>query len=338
MKLLKKYPVAWIITIAVIAGSVAYDLWTAPVPMLTPSYGTWVLDEANVLSDATESSVQTASTALATQYNAHIAVATVDNVKGWSIDQYTYQLAAAWSLGTYDMILLLDIGGENYYLAPSSALEGYITVNEIHSYLNKYLEPYFAAGDYDQGVVALFNALSGWYQTKDPSAVIGGSGYSYGTAYDNYGFSQYASPGTAVTVIFLILFIIILIIVLSAIDNARYYSYRRRYVGTPPIAFWPILFWHRPGWGWYARRHRMPDSHFRRGPRPPHGGGFGGGPRPPFGGGFGGFGGGSFGGGRGGFGGGSFGGGFGGGRGGGFGGGFGGGRGGGFGGGFGGGR
>jgi uncharacterized membrane protein YgcG len=209
----------------------------------------------------------------------------VDNVKGWDIDTFTYELAYEWDLGTYDMILVLDIGGQNYYLAPSSSLQGYMTNNTISSYLNKYLEPYFASGNYDGGVLALYDALSGWYETHDPSAH---SGSSY-QQYDNYGstsgFSQYATLGIAGTVISVIFFIIILLLILSIIDNARYYSYRRRYVGVPPIAFYPILFWHGPGWGWYTRRHHMPDAHFRDrpGPRPP-GGGHGSPPRWPTGG------------------------------------------------------
>lgn len=339
MKFLKKYPVALVISILVIAGSIVYGIWNQPAAMLSPAYGTWVLDDANVLSASTESSLQTANNALYAKYGAHIAVATVNNVNGQDISEYAYQLAYTWSLDTYDMILLLDIGGQDYYLAPSSVLEPYLSNNDVSSYLYRYLEPYFATGDYDSGVMALFDALNDWYAAHDPAggALNGASSY-YEAPSSGFGTSL-IHMGIAAAVIAVIFLVVFLIVILSAIDSIRYAVYRRRYIGVPPVAFLPILFWHGPGWGWYTRRQHMSNVHFHPHDdwRKPPGGGFGGG----------GSGGGIFGGGRssggfsGGFGsgrGGGFSGGFGGGRSGGFGGGFGGGRGGGFGGGFGGGR
>jgi len=342
MKALKKYPVAVVITILVIIGSIALGIWKAPAAMLSPSYGTWVLDDANVLSPSTESALQASNNALSAQYGAHIAVATIDSAKGWDLWNYNYELASRWSLATYDMILLLDIGGQNYSLIQSDALVDYISDSQLNAYLNTALEPYFAVGDYDSGVLALVAALQGWYETNEPATIIGGTpSYSGESGYSD---GSYAQMGAASAVILIVFLVIGLLIILSAIDNMRYAGYRRRYVGAPPVVFWPVLFWHRPGSGWYTRRHNMPTSHFHNsggGRRPPGGGfgggsgGFGGGPRPPSGG-FGGSRGGGFGSSRGGgFGsfGGSRGGGFGGSRGGFGGGGFGGGRGGGFGGG-----
>ena len=345
MRFFKKYPVAVVIVILVIAGSAALGLWKAPAPMLSPAYGTWVLDDANVLSESAEDAYQRAVDSLSEKYGVHIAAATVSSVKGWDIWDYNYELASRWSLATYDMILLLDIGGQNYSLIQSDALVDYIGDGALNAYLNQYLEPYFAKGDYESGVMSLFNALSGWYAQHDPVSAYqnGGSAYPAPDSPNNYGYGHGPSvqTGAASAVVSMIFLIVVVVIVLSALDSMRYAGYRRRYTGTPPVAFWPILFWHGPRSHWYTRRHHMPDSHFRQGPRPPHSGGFGGGPRPPFGGGFGGssFGGtrgGGFGSGRSGFGGsfgGSRGGGFGGSRGGFGGGGFGGSRGGGFGGG-----
>lgn len=364
MNVFKKYPVAVLIAALVIAGSVLLGQWRAPAPMLTPSYGTWVLDEAGVLSPATETQLEELNRQLANKYGVHIAVATVNSTKGWDIWEYNYRLAAEWGLGTWDMIVLLDIGGQSASLVQSDALVDYISDDELTYYARSYLESDFYSGNYDRGVMALVNALGQWYGNFESSGAAGqntdpGYSYSYGQTYN---------PGPEATVVLMLVLVIILIVVLSALDSMRYASYRRRYVGTPPVGFMPILFWHGPRSGWYRRRMVMPDSRWRRpppGPRPPRGGGFGGGPgpgprppgggfgggpRPPFGGGprppsgggfggsFGGFSGGSRGGSKGGGFGGSFGGGFGGSRGGSFGGGFGGGRGGGFGGGFGGGR
>ena len=180
----------------------------------------------------------------------------------------------------------------------------------------------FGAQRFEEGVLSFFAEMNQVYIDNFGLGNAGGGG-------------SYQVNERTMGVISLLVLLVAALMVLSAIDRARYNSYRARFYGgaSPPYVFRPILFWHGPGYGWYRRHWHRPPPPPPGGPRGPRGpgdpGGFGG-----IGGGSGGFGG-SFGGSRGG--------GFGGSRGGGFGGSFGGrggsfgGRGGGFGGGFGGG-
>ena len=319
------------ITALVVAGCIAYSLFAAPVAAPQVKPGNWIYDSANVLSDAAEGQIRSYNQSFDSEYGSIIAVAAVPSTRGWDMEDYAMEAAERWELSPNDLILVLDIGGQDAYFLEGGNWPGL----DCSGMLDEAVASDFFAGDYDGAVLSLFDAMSGWYSgnaapaAPDPYGGYYEDGYSY-----DYG---YRSSGSGFfNLIFLIL---ILYIVLSAVEQSRYYTWRRRYGGVPnpAVMFVPIFPWHRPGSSWFLRMGRRPP----RGPRGPGGpfgpgpGGFGGpGGGNPFGpgrgGGFGGghgggFGGGGFGGGHGG---GFGGGGFGGGHGGGFGGG---GRGGGFG-------
>lgn len=348
MKALKKFPVAVMLTVVVILGCLVYGQATKSAELPEVTFNNWVADTANVLSDETEAQLEAYNSQWDSGYSSIIAVATVNSTTGWDISDYTLSLADAWGLGANDMILVIDVGGGQQYMDCGDTIYTYMSSGQISSYINDYLYTDAANGDYDQGVLALYAAWDSWYSSTVPA---GSSSTPQGNN-DDQSYPQgneevvyaYSDNSGSFGIIFGIVFlIVILLFILSIMDSIRMNLYRGRYFGVPtPPPFRPLLFWHRPGWGWY--RSRWHDPH---GPHGPHGpgpggpggpGGFGGGPRGggprgggPRGGGFGGGprgsgaprgggrpGGGSFGGSRGGgFGGGSRGGSFGGGHGGG---------------------
>ncbi len=331
MKVLKKFPIAVLITVLVILGCAVYGQaeYRAELRQASASYGQWIDDQAGVLSDSVKEQLSAYNQSWDKEYSSIIALVVVDNVGYDNLEEYLYDRAEDWELNSWDMILVLDVGDQSCWMDCGDDVYNYLEDGQINDYLNKYLYDDFMAGNYGKGLLALYSAWDNWYEQ-----VASGEG-----VYDpGYG-AQPARVGGGVTLIMLVFVIILLIVVLSVIDNIRMAAYRRRYygMGVPPVVFRPILFWHRPGWGWYNRHWHGPGGPHGPGPGGPRGPGPG--PRP------GGFGGGSRGGGfssgsrGGGFSSGSRGGGFGGGHGGGFGGGHGGGFGGGSrGGGFGGGR
>ncbi len=329
MKALKKFPVAVLLTALVILGCAVYGRaeYLAELRQASASYGQWIDDEAGVLSDSVKQQLAAYNQSWDENYSSIIALVVVDNVGYDNLEEYLYDRAEEWELSSWDMILVLDVNDQSCWMDCGDDVYEYLESGQITDYLNEYLYDDFMAGNYGKGLLALYGAWDEWYDQVGS----GQSGYSP-ESYDP-GYQTYSSGGGAVMAI--IILIILLIIVLSVIDNIRMAAYRSRYygMGVPPVVFRPILFWHRPGWGWYNRHWHGPGGPHGPGPGGPHGPGPGRGPGPGPGRGPGGFGGsgGSFGGGHGsGFGGGSRGGGFGGGsRGGGFGGGHGGGFGGG---------
>jgi uncharacterized membrane protein YgcG len=346
MKVLKKFPVAVLITALVMMSCAVYGQaqHRAELRQATTGYGQWIDDEAGVLSDAEEAELSVYNRTWDQNYSSIIALVTVDGLDDTDIEDYLMERAEDWELGSWDMILVLDTGDQSCQMDCGDDIYEYMESGQISDYLMTYLYDDFMAGDYAKGLNKLYAAWDTWYENTASSVDQSQSDYGM-----DYGYNEGAGY-RGVSAMLIIVFIIVLLIVLSIIDSIRMSMFRSRYygMGVPPIPFRPILFWHRPGWGWY-------DRHWH-GPHGPHGpggpGGFGGpgpggrpggpgggGPRNfggggPRGGGFnGGSRGGGFGGGGssrgGGFGGGSRGGGFGGGHGGGFGGGHGGGFGGG---------
>lgn len=315
------------ITALVVVGCIAYSLFAGPVPGPDVQPGNWIYDGAQVLSQETEDSLRGYNQTFDQNYGSIVAVVTTSSTRGWEMGDYAMDAAEQWQLSPNDLILVLDIGGQDAYF-----LEGGNWPDlDCSGMLDTYAAESFFAGDYDSAVLQLFAGMEDWYQ---------GNAAPVGTTQSNGGYNDYSYQtsyrgGIGSTLIGFLFLALVFYVMLSAVERSRYYTWYRSYghMARPSVLFVPIFPWHRPGSPWFLRMGRRPPP--PRGPRGPHGpGGFGGG----FGG-FGGFGsGGNFGGRGGGFGGGHGGGfgggGFGGGHGGGFGGGgFGGGSGGGFGGG-----
>lgn len=342
MKFLKKQGVAWGVTIALIVIAIVIGLVRKePEPehisgaldgsLSIEGYEKWILDDASVLSANIEDQISLHNATFDSRYNSIIAVVTVDTLSaGTNIEDAAYHLGAEAGLGEGDALVLLVVEDGEFYVAVGNEFGTIITAsveNELGGILTKALD----TGEYDAYVMKFFSTMNEVYYANFG---MGNDGTTHHVEDDGF--------GTFVGLIFLVVFVLI---ILTAIDQARYNTYRTRYYGVvnPPIVFRPILFWHGPGSSWYRRQwRRPPPPPPPGGPRGPGGfggsGGFGGNSRPgggfsssrgsgfssgSRGGGFsGGSRGGSFGGSRGGgFGGGSRGGGFGGGsRGGGFGG------------------
>lgn len=341
MKLLKNRGFAVLVLVIVIAASIALawmrtgntsDHLTSETgtasgyeldDLSTAGYSSWISDEAGVLSSSTEEAICLYNANWDNRYHSLVALATVDGVSG-DLADYAYELGNEIGLGNGDAILVLDVGGQDAYLATGDDFRSMLTDSMATQYLDTYLYSDFMAGNYDQGVLSLYNGLNTLYVD---TFGLGRAGGDVNDGYDMSPVYGYTTRFLFSGMVWLVL-LVILIVVLA--DAGRYRRYRMGYYG-PTFVYRPFIF------GW-PRRPRPPRP--PRGPRPPHGpgpGGFGG-PRPGggfssrsgFGGSRGGGGfsrGGGFGGSRGGGGfsrgggfGGSRGGGFGGGRGGGFGG------------------
>ena len=127
----------------------------------------YVGDYANVLSEETEQYMIEQNQTLAQATGAQIVVVTVDFLDGMEIEEYAYTIFNDWGIGDADknngLLLLLAIGEENYWVMQGKGLEGVLSSGMLGDYLYEYLEPDFAAGDYDTGVYKVFNAFLDWF-------------------------------------------------------------------------------------------------------------------------------------------------------------------------------
>lgn len=276
MNLLKKRGVAIAITAIVIVFMSLVGIRNAPANLPPVQTGQWVYDGADVLSSQQESDLKRINEELISDHGAVIAVATMPDVKGWDLMEFCADLGDTWGLNGDSFILVLDIGGDNYWLVQGYDLLDLFTDDMAGQYAWQFLENDFAAKNYGDGVMKLVDALHTWY---DGTYALAGQ-LNIGNHDDpNVGFydgqpMEYAGSGFGFgSILLLILFAVILIVVL---DSMRYNNYRRRVIVTPGILYRPLIFG-RP------RRHRAPPPPGGNHRRPPTGGGsggFGSGPRP----------------------------------------------------------
>lgn len=289
MKFLKKYPVAWALTIVVILASSVFGVAMASQDMLPVTPGDPVYDGADVLSDAVEEQLRQTNYRFDQDYAAYVAIATVDNLKGWEADAYAEELFYEWELYGNDFLLLLDIEGRASYLYYGSNYSSF----DYAYYLDNYVDPEFVLGNYDAAATALMEGMERYLSGSTTGGSSSGAEDYWENDYDTEVTDHYVyQTGERSMLIGLIVLIIIVIAILNMIERNRYRTWYGRYghMATPPVMFRPIFFWHRPGSGWWRRMNHPPHDHFGPGPgpggpRPGGPGGFGGGPRPGGGGG-----------------------------------------------------
>lgn len=154
MKFYQKRGFALVVLILAIIGSGVYGISKKPAALPEVSYYNWICDEAGLLDQETRQTIQDYNTAWNKQYYAVVAVAAVDDIRGWSSEDYARELGARWGLGANDMLLLLVKGGD-WYVACGDNLADLMTDTQ-QTRLKTALDTPYYAGDYSQAAVDFF--------------------------------------------------------------------------------------------------------------------------------------------------------------------------------------
>lgn len=168
----KKQGVAWGLTVLMIFAAIGIGYAKAPFngPVPEPGYptqtapppasGSFVWDDANALSDRTVRELDQRNDRLWDRHNITVAVVTCDNQR--ELGEYAYRQAEKMGLGGYDMVVALDIRGDNYWLLLGSDV-GRDFPYDPSEYAYEYMENAFVRRDYDGAVLELTKALEDWY-------------------------------------------------------------------------------------------------------------------------------------------------------------------------------
>lgn len=248
----------------------------------------YVLDEAGVLSDSTEKRIIAENQELFESCGAEIVVAAVDFLGGEEIDDYTHEMFNSWGVGSQErnngILLVLAIGEDNYYIQAGYGIDDYFDRNMLVEVLDEYLEPDFAAGDYEEGVKKTFNELLdevGEYYDEGPGRndPLPGPDYEEDYLEEDRGFG---SPFRALkTIVFAIIRVVVIVAIILFI-----FSLFRGHGGSGPRGggggggFWRGMFlgsmMNRRRNYWVAPPPPPPFGRPPSGPRPGGFGGFGG--------------------------------------------------------------
>ena len=183
--LFKRQSAAWVLTAMMVVAAVGIGYAKAPfnnpkpedvpapptnapiasvAPPAPTASSSVVWDDANVLSSRTKRTLDERNDRLWDNYGVVVGVVTC-NYGYDDLDEYGRDCAVEMGLGDYDMIVVLDISGDNYWLLRGAGLEQDFSDQACADYAYDYMEEWFAAGDYDFAVCQLTEMLELWYGT-----------------------------------------------------------------------------------------------------------------------------------------------------------------------------
>lgn len=182
----------------------------------------YVNDYAEVIDDTTKQQLISTNQQSDYQYGGYVVVATFDFVEDDLYD-FSYKLFNQWGIGDDDnnngVLLVLDIGNDNYCYILGSGIEKILSDSQAKSIIDNYMEEDFANKNYSQAVLKTSNQFlkvieSGNYTVSDSSSSSLISGFNIMKGVISVG---------------VIALLIILIVVASIFT-----PHRRRYRRMPP--------------------------------------------------------------------------------------------------------
>ena len=198
---------------------------SASIPQASESF--FVNDTADVINSDTEEYILSAAENLYIETGAQVVVATVNFTDGIEIENYAMQMFNEWGIGSSDrnngLLILLVIGEENYWVTPGTGLEDLFSGGKLKLILDEYLEPDFAAADYDAGVRKTFDAvleeLNFYYAREDAPKSENDPVYADGNGEGDSDVSVGSVIRTIITIALIGLFIYLIVKIFSGDDS-----------------------------------------------------------------------------------------------------------------------
>ena len=147
------------------AGLFALFVLTAPALAAPtfPALSGRVMDNANILSDATEFDLNNKLAALEQKTSRQLVVVTLPSLQGYDISDYGYQLGRAWGIGQAKLnngvVLIVAPKEHKARIEVGYGLEPILTDALSSTILQSAVLPKFRQGDFDSGVEGGVDAL-----------------------------------------------------------------------------------------------------------------------------------------------------------------------------------
>lgn len=143
-----------------------FNIWILPVKAMdipNPNSSFYVLDQANLISTSVELDLIKISEALYNDTGAQIVVVTLDNLKGYDLEQYSVQLFRDWGIGSVDknngVLIILALDEREVRIEVGYGLEGAIPDSVAGRMLDENMLPSLQDGDYDKAFNDTYQAV-----------------------------------------------------------------------------------------------------------------------------------------------------------------------------------
>ncbi|WP_379152636.1 TPM domain-containing protein [Paenibacillus sp. sgz5001063] len=148
-------------------GAGAYKTYN-PEPLGTTNF---VGDNAGVFTQVTRDDLNQSGNRYQLTTHSGVYVVTVKNLGDKSLEDYTYAKFASMGAGPDDVMLVLDVSGDNYYVLQGKGIDGILTNDIVSDILSAKLEPLFAQKNYAAGATATVNAFYSFFLTRADNAL-----------------------------------------------------------------------------------------------------------------------------------------------------------------------
>lgn len=153
--------IIWAILLAIMLGTL--PLAAAPAVPSPAGNHFYVLDNANVLSEAGEYKIQATSSQLAAKTKAQVVVVTVPSLQDADIGEYALEILRKWGVGDKQLnngvVVLAAINDRQLRIEVGYGLEGALPDGKTGRIQDEYMLPYFKQGDYEQGIQNGYTAV-----------------------------------------------------------------------------------------------------------------------------------------------------------------------------------
>ncbi len=160
------------ILVCILLGLIASSLLAQNFP---PPQG-FVNDFAAILSDSTVSQLERRLVTLEQDTSAEVAVVTIDNLDGDTIEEYAAGLFQAWGIGKKGkdngVLFILSVADKGIRIEVGYGLEPVITDGRAGRILDSEVIPYLKQGDFDKGVEAGVLAIEGYIRDGTPPSIV----------------------------------------------------------------------------------------------------------------------------------------------------------------------
>ena len=131
----------------------------------------YVNDFANVLSEETESEIQTHAISLANETTAQVCVLTIDSLEGEDISEYSVKVFRDWGIGNEQenngVLILLSVDDREMWVTTGYGVEGTLTDITLGQMRDTFAVPYYSQDDFDTGTRLLFGAIVNELRTEE---------------------------------------------------------------------------------------------------------------------------------------------------------------------------